>query len=179
MKRAVWLALLVLAGCSKKDTPKTEPVASASASAVVAPSASGSSGSGGGKGRKHEDRHEQAAPAALKLDVTIAGEKKTWAKDSFDKTAKFSAGATANDGENRDTWSLRDLAHTLVGPNARVTAVLGDETYPIDQAAWSNADKTPIVHTTRRGTFKFRWADKAGKWGEAEVNDVSGLEIAK
>lgn len=179
MKRALWLVLvLASAACSKKDTPKTEPVASASAP-VVAPSASASSGSGGGKGRKHEDRHEQAAPATLKLDVTVAGEKKTWAKDSFDKTPKLSAGATANDGENRDTWSLRELAHTLVGPNARVTAVLGDDKVAIDQAAWNDANKTPIVHTTRRGTLKFRWADKAGKWGEAEVSDVSGLEIAK
>ena len=178
MKRALWLVLLVsFAACSKKDIPKTEPTASASASVVAAPSAS--SGSGGGKGRKHEDRHEEATPANLRLDVTIGGEKKTWAKDSFDKTPKFSAGATANDGENRDTWSLRDLAHTLVGPNARVAAVVGEGKYPIDQASWNNADKTPIVHTTRRGTLKFRWADKTGKWGEADVNDVSGLEITK
>ncbi|HEY0191859.1 MAG TPA: hypothetical protein VGC42_12145, partial [Kofleriaceae bacterium] len=83
------------------------------------------------------------------------------------------------DGEARDVWSLRELAHQLVGPSARVTAVTGEDgTKAIDAAAWSDATRTPLLHTTRRGTLKYRWADASGKWGETEVKEVSRLEIA-
>ena len=69
--------------------------------------------------------------------------------------------------------------HSTVGPNARVVAVIGDQRKEIDAAAWADADRTPIVHRTRRGWLKFRWADKSGAWGEADVKDVSGLEIVR
>jgi hypothetical protein len=87
-------------------------------------------------------------------------------------------GNVGNDGEDRDTWSLRDLAHTLVGPSARVVNVVGPEgSRAIDAAAWNDAARTPILHTTRRGTLKYRWADKDGRWSDAEVKDVSRVDI--
>jgi hypothetical protein len=67
-----------------------------------------------------------------------------------------------------------------VGPGARVVAVIGaDGKQPIELTAWNDATRTPILHTTRRGTLKFRWADKEGRWGETVVRDVTGLEIAR
>lgn len=173
MKKAFVLALLL---ACKKDAPtKTEPNATASAAISAAPSSS----HGGGKNKNHrEDRHDDAEPAKLSLDVTIGGEKKTWGKEAFDHTPRV-VGSKANDGDDRDTWSLRDLALVNGGPTARVTAVVGDKKVPIDQAAWKDPNRTPIVHTTRRGTMKFRWTDKDGKWGDAEVSDVTGLEVAK
>ena len=128
--------------------------------------------------RKHEDRREPVVANAppLKVDVVIAGKPTAWQQDAFDKVAKYTKG---NDGEARDVWSLRELAFQLVGPNARVTAVTGEEgTKQIDAAAWNDGGKTPLLHTTRRGTLKFRWADAGGKWGESEVKDVSKIEIA-
>ena len=126
----------------------------------------------------HEDRHDPAeAIPQLKLDVRVDGVAATWQQDVFDRVPHF---ASANkDGEARDTWSLRELVHSAVGPNARVVAVIGDQRKEIDAAAWADADRTPIVHRTRRGWLKFRWADKSGAWGEADVKDVSGLEIVR
>ena len=128
--------------------------------------------------RKHEDRREPVVANAppLALEVSVGGKPATWSQDAFDKVAKYTKG---NDGEARDVWSLRELAHQLVGPNARVTTVTGEDgTKQIDAAAWSDPSKTPLLHTTRRGTLKYRWADGDGKWGESAVKDVSRIEIA-
>lgn len=126
----------------------------------------------------HEDRHEpMAAPgsASPSLAVTVDGKPATWEQAVFDTTPHF---ATANkDGEARDTWSLRELVGLQAGVTARVTAVIGDPKKTIDAASWADTSRTPILHRTRRGALKFRWADASGKWGETEVKDVTGLEI--
>ena len=150
------LALIAVVACSK-----SEPAAE------TAPPA------------KHEDRHEPAVAAApMKLEVTIAGTPTTWQQAEFDKVARMAG--KASDGEARDTWSLRELAHTLVGPTARVVRIVGAEgSQPLDPAAWSDATRTPIVHTTKKGKLKFRWADADGKWGETAVKDVVRVEIVR
>ena len=109
--------------------------------------------------------------------MKIDGAAATWQQDVFDRVPHLASANKA--GESRDTWSLRDLAHTIVGPRARVVAVIGDKREEIGAAAWADPARTPIVHRTRRGWLKFRWAAKDGTWGEAEVKDVSGLEIAR
>ena len=124
----------------------------------------------------HEDRHDPAiATPPLSLAVTIDGSAATWQDDVFDRTAHFES--KNNDGEARDTWSLRELVHT-VGATARVTAVIGETRLAIDAAAWADSTKTPIVHRTRRGGLKFRWADASGKWDDTGVKDVTALEIS-
>jgi len=156
----VGLLILVVA-CSKKDAP--------------APA----TGSAAEKPHHREDRHDpQAAPTKLEVKVAIAGKPDaTWRADDFAKVPKMTG--TASDGEARDTWSLRELAHQLVGPNARVTAVIGEggARVAIDEAKWTAADSTPILHSTRRGTLKFRYADKTGAWGDTIAKEVTGLEI--
>jgi len=127
---------------------------------------------------KHEDRHEPAtATPSLALKVHVDGSDQTWAQDVFDKVP-HSTGKN-NDGQDRDVWSLRDLVHTAVGPSARVVAVAGDIRMPIDTKAWDDPDKTPILHRTKRGALKFRWADKDGKWGDTGVKDVTELEVTR
>ena len=123
----------------------------------------------------HEDRHEPATAAPpLSLAVTIDGSAAMWPQAVFDRTTHFES--ANQDGEARDTWSLRELVKTI-GATAHVTTVIGDKRQPIDAAAWADPTKTPIIHRTRRGGLKFRWADSKGKWGEASVKDVTGLEI--
>jgi hypothetical protein len=153
-----WLAILALAACSKSSPPaaaKTEPAVAT-----------------------HEDRHEaQAAPAKLTLAVEAGGTTTVWAEPEFLKVPRM-AGA-ASDGEARDTWSLRELVHTLVGPAARIATVVGpDGAKEVSADDWNDAHKTPILHTTRRGTLKFRWADATGAWGDTVVRDVSKIVIA-
>lgn len=132
--------------------------------------------------RKHEDRHDPvvAGAPALALAAVVDGTATTWQRDSFDRVARFTGNTKAHDGEDRDVWSLRDLARTLVGPGARVTSVVStDGATAIDRAAWDDASRTPVLHTTRRGTLKFRWTDAAGKWLDTEVRDVTRIEIAR
>jgi hypothetical protein len=125
----------------------------------------------------HEDRPEPAiATPPLSLAVTIDGSAATWPHGVFDRTAHFAS--TNNNGEARDTWSLRELVHGTVGATARVTTVIGETRQAIDVAAWADPTKTPIIHRTRRGGLKFRWADATGAWGETAVKDVTGLEIS-
>jgi hypothetical protein len=130
---------------------------------------------------RHEDRHDPAiAHPPLALTVAIDGAASTWTQDALDKVARFTGNARASDGEIRDAWSLRELTRALVGPTARVTSVTGDRgARSIDEAAWNDAAHTPVLHTTRRGTLKFRWADTAGAWGESEVRDVTRIEITR
>lgn len=161
---------MVLLGCSK---PAVEEKTTSAGSA-------GSAASDDVKPhhRKHEDRRAPVIDDAppLRLEVVVAGAPAVWQQAEFAKVAKYTKGV---DGEARDVWSLRDLARELAGPTARVVAVTGqDGTRTIDATAWTDDKRTPLLHTTRRGTLKFRWANAAGKWGEAEVRDVSKLELA-
>jgi hypothetical protein len=150
MKHALWVVLAI--ACSKSGDP--------------APPA------------HHEDRHEPAAaPVKAMVDVAIDGATTSWTREVFDRVPRRAG--KASDGEGRDTWSLRELAHQAVGPSARVVAVVGVGRKTIDQAAWDDASRTPILHSTKRGTLKFRWEDGAGNWGETEVKDVTKLEIVR
>ncbi|HEY1558559.1 MAG TPA: hypothetical protein VGF94_27235 [Kofleriaceae bacterium] len=160
MKRA--LLAVSLAACSKTAAPPPPP--------PPAPAAAPA---------HHEDRRDPAEAAPpLHLDVVAGdGTHAAWNQDLFDRVPHFES--TNHGGESRDTWSLRELARAAAGPNVRVAAVIGDVTKPIDAAAWTDPTRTPIVHRTRRGALKFRWADAAGRWGETEVKDVTRLELAR
>lgn len=140
---------LALGACSKSDSPKPE------------------------------DRHDPAMAAErLSLGVAIGDAKETWTAAELAATPKLAG--SASDGEARDTWSLRELVHQHVGPTARVIAVVGPGgRVLVEPTAWDDATKTPILHTTKRGTLKFRWADSAGKWGETLLKDVASIEVAR
>jgi hypothetical protein len=134
--------------------------------------------SGDGEHRqKHEDRAEpQTSITAFSIAVTIGDKHETWTPETFSKVEHVAQ--TNKSGQDRETWSLREIAKILVGPTARVTTVTGSNgTKAIDQAAWGDPARTPIVHLTRRGALKFRWASGDGTWSEAEVHDVSALEV--
>jgi hypothetical protein len=162
--------LVLVVGCSKSADPKpVDPPAAENPAAST----------GSAHHRKHQDRRESVVADAppLTLNVVSNGTQVTWHQDSFDKVARYTKGT---DGEARDVWSLRDLVHQLAGPTAWVTSVTGgDGTKSIEHAAWDDTTRTPLLHTTRRGTLKFRWADGAGTWGESEVKDVTRIEIAQ
>lgn len=179
MKRRLVLAigLVAAAACSKAS----DPAPAATADPVGAAGSASGDGHDGHKDRprKPGDKHNPMAADAvpLTLDVVVAGATTTWKKDTFDKVAQYKVGA---DGEARDVWSLRDLATTLVGSGAHVVAVTGEGgTKAMDPAEWADATRTPVLHTTRRGTLKFTWANSKGEWGETVVKDVTKIEIAR
>ena len=127
----------------------------------------------------HEDRREaQTAPSKLRLEVTVGGAKSTWSDGEFAEVAKITG--AASDGEARDTWSLRALVKKHVGPTARVVSVTGEGgSKPIDEGAWKDAARIPIVHVTKRGALKFRWSDPSGKWEDTSVKDVTAIDVVK
>lgn len=148
---------LVAAACSRSDSASNK---------TATPPAEG----------HHEDRSEPATAAPpLSLEVKIGDTSATWNQDVFDRVSHRAG--TNNSGESRDTWSLRELVHEMVGANARVFAVIGKTNETISPEAWADASRTPILHRTRRGGLKFRWTDASGKWDEAKVSDVIALEI--
>lgn len=171
MKHLVFVVALV--ACGKHGDPPSAPTTAPSegASGSATPAAVTAQ-------PHHEDRHDPAtATPPLSLNVMIDGSGAKWEQLVFDRTPHFES--TNNDGEARDTWSLRELVHGSVGPSARVTMVIGETKQAIDSAAWADTTKTPIVHRTRRGSLKFRWADASGKWDDAAaVKDVTGLEVS-
>jgi hypothetical protein len=120
-----------------------------------------------------------AAPEAKTLavlEVKIAGkEPQSWTLETLAKVPHLPGEA---DG-GREAWSLRDLAKTLVGPKARVVAVVGDDGKKvIEKSAWEDKTRTPVLRATRDDAkLKFRWLEKDGSLGEAEVRVVKGLEI--
>ena len=174
---ALVIAAVTAAACSKSvdAPPPAQSAAERSAAAPADPDKPHHRDGG-----KHEDRHDPAAAPKLQLAVAINGAAASWGPDAFDKVATYTKNDKASDGEAREVWSLRELAHTLVGPAARVTAVAGDGgSKIIDRAAWDDAAREPLLHTTRRGTLKFRWADADGKWDDTEIKDVTRIEIAQ
>lgn len=121
---------------------------------------------------------EHAAPPGPSVAVTIAGTAATWGPEVFAKVPHHTTPATS--GEPRDVWSLRDLVRAEVGPAARVVAVTGSEgRRAVDAASWSDAAHAPVLHTTRRGTLKFRLEDATGTWGPAIASDVTAIEIVR
>jgi hypothetical protein len=148
------------------------------AGAAAAPGASSSAGTGTGGG-KGEGGGEQSGAAAAPLRVVVTGgAPTTWAPDALAQVAHFAIHA---DGADKDAWSLRDVAHKLVGPTARVTAVVdGDGTHAkIDAKAWGDAKKTPVLRINRRGMYKIEWVDKDGNLTmDDDVRDVRSVEVA-
>ena len=144
---------------------------------VIAIAAAACSKSAPAPPAKHEDRHDpQTAPSKLRLEVEAGGATTVWGDTEFAKVAKIPG--AASDGDARDTWSVRELVHALVGPSARVETVIGpDGPTAITAQDWNDSTRTPILHTTRRGTLKFRWADANGAWGDTAVRDVSRIVV--
>src|SRR5262245_34493836 len=156
---ALVIAAVAAAACSKSVDPPPPAQSAAARSSTDSDHPTDKPARRSGDG-KREDRHDPAAEPKLQLTVAIDGAAASWGPDTFGKVAKYAKNDKASDGEAREVWSLRELAHTLIGPTARVTAVTGDGgSKSIDRTAWDDAAREPLLHTTRRGTLKFRWAD--------------------
>lgn len=145
--------------------------------AAAAPASSGvGTGNGGGSGN---GGGANAQVTAAPLRVVVAGRPPTsWTSADFAAVPRFTIHA---DNSAKDAWSLRDIAHKLVGPKARVTiAVDGDGTRDrIAPRDWADASKTPVLRINRRGMYKIEWVDKDGNMLEDDdVRDVRSVELS-
>src|SRR5215468_3000528 len=111
------IAAVTAAACSKSvDAPP--PTQSAAERATAASATSDDKPHHRNGDGKREDRHDPAAEPKLQLTVAIDGAAASWGPDAFARVAKYAKNDKASDGEAREVWSLREIAHTLVGPTA-------------------------------------------------------------
>ena len=75
-------------------------------------------------------------------------------------------------------WSLRTVVQTLIGPDARVTAVIGETTARITTAEWADPARTPLLRFNRRSLLKFEWV-AAGRKAPGDVRNVTELHVRR
>jgi len=120
---------------------------------------------------KTEEREQvtDIKPLAVKIDGKDAA---PW---SYEQLAKLTEGK-----EKRDTWSLREAAKQLVGPKARVVALVNgeDERMELDKAMWADESRTPNMRVNRQGLFKFSWSGaNPMQGGDAQLRNVRAVEL--
>lgn len=106
------------------------------------------------------------------IEVTVAGSPAgTWTRDTLAPLPRFARGAT-DAGDKPDLWSLREATRALVGPKARVVAIVGEsgKRVTIDPKAWSDPARTPVLKLNRGHLFKFLWLPERG-----ESDEVKGI----
>lgn len=111
------------------------------------------------------------AGPGISLKVLNGAAESTWTRADLSKVKPIVLMSKDGDGE-RDAWNLRDLATTLVGPNAAVTEAVGEggQTLKISPAKWKDAALTPVLRSNRRGRLKVVWLDP--KTNEEDKDEV-------
>lgn len=135
--------------------------------------------------RVYLDRGERSAPAPSPAGVgpqvtmrLVDGTSIPLTASSLERVARVKTEAV---GMERDAWSLREIVSAFAGADARVVAVVGDGTRKeLSAHEWSDTSRVPILRIGSGGhRFKFRWIEKDGKLGEAEVKDVLSVELGR
>jgi len=123
----------------------------------------------------HDDAAEDAGPKRT-IQVLIQGRPtETWNAAAF---AEVPHHAPPDAGNIRDAWSLRELAARKVGPGARVVALTGHEgRKELPESAWKDLSRTPVLRANKEDMFKYRWMAKDGSLAEAELREVTAIEI--
>ena len=160
--RALFVLLVLASACKKETTPGTP----------AAPS-------GKEKGARG-DKPAMQAGAPISLSAVVDGKPVTWTRAEFAKVKPVQISGDSGEGQ-RDGWSLRDVAATLVDPKAAVTELTGEGggKMAIDAASWKDAGKQPILRQNRRGILKFYWVDAQGRPLEGDgLRGVRELKIS-
>ncbi len=86
-------------------------------------------------------------------------------------------------GGKTHLWPLKDALAAVAGPKARLVAVTlpGGQRLAVDEKAWADPERIPVVWQNRRGLFKLGWVDKLGQRipDSQELRDVRALEIVR
>jgi hypothetical protein len=160
--RAALVLTFVLVGCHK-DPPPTPP---------PAPAVTATQNKGEGEAAQRR--------ASKPLAVLLNGQPgPTWTPEKVNAVPFVHI--TNGNGEDREGWSLHDLTKALVGPNARVTAMVdgAGERVEVTPPAWNDPKKTLVVRVTRRGDYKVHWASADGTVSDAILKGIQRLEIAQ
>ena len=106
------------------------------------------------------DKDGGVAGPPVSLKVLVGGKETTWTRAELAKVKPIVLMSKDGDGE-RDAWSLRELAATLVGPGAMPSEVLGEEpkSLRLDAKPWKDEALVPVIRVNRRGRLKLVWLD--------------------
>ena len=119
-----------------------------------------------------------AAGGDRTLRVEVAGkEPATWSAAELGKLERVTF--TSRDGEKTSGYSLRALARAAAGVGARVSAVdAGSGSVAIDEKAWDDGSKTPVLRVNARGELKLDWAGADGSRADGpEAHGVHAVRV--
>jgi hypothetical protein len=126
------------------------------------------------------------APAELAADLRVevigGAAPAVWTRAELGRV-KMVAFSTDDGKEQRDAWSVRDLAKELLEEGVEVVEVVGDggRRVPVTRAMWRDPARVPVLRVTHRGLVKFQWLS-AGALERIEGDDLRGvtaIRIAK
>jgi hypothetical protein len=159
----VFFALLPAGGCSRKSDAANAP--RAAPEPTVAREHDGTA-----RRDRDGDESERRLPERA-LEVRLNGAAASpWRPE---QVAAIPAMHVQNkQGEAREAWSVDDVAHKLVGPTARVVAVLGTNAKRVSVDAAPG--HTLVLRVTRDGEYKAQWSD-----GGQVLHDVRGVEVTR
>jgi hypothetical protein len=175
MMRRFFLAALLLCACGKNEP--APPAPNPTPTKAATPSTTSSGQQQGERDEKPAFSSHGGVQVAAVVDGA-PGRAMTGAD-----LAKVKAMQVEGDSgeETRDAWSARDVAAALYGPTARITSIKGEDgkSVTIDQAAWRDAARIPVLRINRRGLVKFFWSTTTGAPLVAgEVRGVTEIQVA-
>ncbi len=125
---------------------------------------------------------DAAAPAKdpVLVEVLVDGEPAApWTLGALESQQPWSV----TGGASRKVWSLELLAGELVGPEARVVALHGEDgRLALPEEQWNDQAAAPALRLNRRGSLKFQWVDaETGRpvAGRAELHGVRKIEVTR
>lgn len=168
---AVLLVLVTTAACRNSSGEASAGTGTERAEAG-SPAAEGAR-SGPGAGQANDDPYPEGALGLVRDGQKIG----SWSMTHLERVATEQV--RGDGGSMREAWPLRALAADLLGPDARVTAAIGDdgERLEITTAAWADEARAPMLRRNRRGMFKLEWVG-AGASADDHLRGVRALEVA-
>lgn len=143
-------------------------------------------GRGGNRGRGGEGERVRAVRAirvktrgasSRTLTIEVEGrEALTWSDADLAKLPAIPF--TGKGGGSASGWSLRDLARAAGGEGARVDRVTGAQgPVGIDEMAWKDPARTPLLRVNARGDLKLDWAAAGERTDGPEARGITAVHV--
>ena len=133
---------------------------------------------GGAAGK--DEKRPAAGAEGVALAVTIDGKPPvTWTGADLARALPLEMTGEGGEGQ-REAWSLREVTRTLVGPGAAATKLTGEggRSVTLDDKAWADAGRLPVLRINRRGQVKFQWVTPAlVPIDGGDLRDVSAIDV--
>jgi hypothetical protein len=125
------------------------------------------------RSRGAAENEPAVAVPPISLKVNVEGSDATWTRAELGRVAPIVLMSKDGDGE-RHAWALRELTATLVGKDAFVLELVGEDgrVLRIAEAQWRDPAQVPVLRANRRGRLKFVWLSRENE----ELEDAGELK---